>query len=1067
MRRNLKNLFVLGTLLCGATMYAQENIVTGTVNDPDGFPLQDAVVTSGENETVTDENGHFSIPARRGDIITIEAYNLPTQTIIVGDKTNYTISLKPTDDIQLDEAVVTALGIKRDKKSLGFASQEVKADELSSGTTNTGNIAAQLSGKVAGLQVTTTSNFGGSSNLVIRGIKSLGGSSPLIVIDGSPVNNSGTSLGNVDYGNALSDINQEDIASVNVLKGAAASALYGERGLNGVIVITTKSGKGKDDGSWGVTISTATQVGSIDKSTFPKYQTKYGAGYDMAFYQENPINGHDVANLAEDASWGPAFDKNQLVYQWDAWDPSSPNYGKASPWVAAKNGPITYFQTPVTYTNSVNLQKGDNTKNFNFSYNNMYSDGLLPNSNLNKNTLSTKINYDLTDRLHASVYSTLTLQNTKGRNTTGYSDNSMSGFRQWWQTNVDLQDQKRAYFANRDSGAAYNYGNVSWNRKSSGNGTPAYWNNPYFQAYENYSSDKRYRSFSYAQLTYDINEHLNVTGKLSYDRSNLSIDNRLAKGSLAQTFGISGKDVDSGYSRRDITRTETNYDIMLNYKYDITTDINVSGVVGANIRRNYYNSIYASTEGGLVVPGLYSLENSKLPTLEPVENVWTTQTNGAYVTASFDFYKIFYLDGTWRIDNSSTLPSSNNTYNYPSVTGSLILSEVIKAKWLNFWKVRGNYAEVGGTADPYLTAAYYRSAGLYNINDGYTRLYQSQTTKPNPNLKPQRAKEFEVGTEASLFGNRLTVDFAYYKTKTIDQIVSLPVSSASGYTYTNINAGRIDNWGYEVQLGGTPIRNKNFSWDINVNWGLNRNKVIDLADGVDNFLLDSYQGGVSLNAKVGQAWGTLVGSDYVYLNGQKVVDPETGQYLTQSNQTIGNAVPDWTGGVRNTVRYKNLSFSFLIDVRHGGDIFSTDMYYGLATGLYKETAEGNVREAGFVRNGVNPDGKVNTTPVESPSEFGNLFGYIAEPGKAFVYDGSYVKLREASIGYSLPEKFLRNAFIREAKISLVGRNLWIIHKNLPYADPESMVGSGVSSYGWSIGSLPTAREIGLNVTFKF
>jgi len=986
-----------------------------------------------------------------------------TQKVNVGNATTLTIVLHDQVN-RLEEAVVTALGIKREKKSLGFASQEVKADELASGTTNTGNIASLLSGKVAGLHVTTTSNFGGASNLVIRGVKSLGGSNPLIVIDGSPVNNSGTSLGEIDYGNALSDINQADIASVNVLKGAAASALYGERGLNGVIVITTKNGKGGDDGSWGVTFSTSAQVGSIDKSTFPAYQTKYGAGYEPSFYMESPgPGGYDYGNFAEDASFGPAFDPNKLVYQWDSFDPSSPNYGKASPWVSASNGPIKFFNTPVTYTNGLNLQKGDNKKNFSLTYNNMYAKGLVPNSDLNKNSFSVKTNYDLTDRLLASVYSTLTLQSTKGRSVTGYSDNLMSGFRQWWQTNVDLKDQQRAYFNNRDAGGLYNYGNVTWNRQTSGNQDPAYWNNPFFQAYENYVSDDRFRSFSYAQLKYEISDNFGVTGKLSYDRSNLTIDRRLAVGSLPQVFGISGKDINSGYERRDLLTTETNYDLFLNYKFDVTSDINVSGIVGSNIRRNHFNSIYASTEGGLVVPNLYSLENSRGQAIEPIENLWTTQTNSAFATASFDFYKIGYLDATWRIDNSSTLPSTNNTYNYPSVTGALILSELVEKEWINFWKLRANYAEVGGTAEPYLTTNYYRSQGLFDGN----RIFRSQTTKPNPDLKPQRAKEFEIGTEFSLFRNRLSFDFAYYKTKTVDQIVTLPVSSASGYMFTNINAGRIDNWGYEIQLGAVPIKKDNFSWAIDLNWGLNRNKVIELASGIDNYLLNSYQGGVSLNARVGEAWGTLVGSDYVYLNGQKIVDATTGYYQTNSNQIIGNTTPDWIAGLRNSLRYKDFSFNFLIDVRHGGDVFSTDMYYALATGLYKETAVGDMRENGVVWEGVNPNGANNTTVTANPQEFGNLDGYVRMPAKRFVYDGSYVKLREASVGYSFPERILKNGFIKEAKISLVGRNLWIIHKNLPYADPESMVGSGLDSYGWSIGSLPTTRDIGLNVTFKF
>lgn len=443
--------------------------------------------------------------------------------------------------------------------------------------------------------------------------------------------------------------------------------------------------------------------------------------------------------------------------------------------------------------------------------------------------------------------------------------------------------------------------------------------------------------------------------------------------------------------------------------------------------------------------------------------MWTTQTNSALATASFDFYKIYYLDATWRIDNSSTLPSSNNTYNYPSVTGALILSELIEKDWLNFWKLRANYAEVGGTADPYLTAYYYRSQGLFDGNS----VYLSQTTKPNPDLKPQRAKEFEIGTEFSLFSNRLTFDFAYYKTKTIDQIVTLPVSSASGYLFTNVNAGRIDNWGYEVQLGAVPVKKDNFSWNIDLNWGLNRNKVIELASGIDNYLLSNYQGGVSLNARLGEAWGTLIGSDYVYLNGQKVVDAATGYYKKNSNQILGNATPTWIGGVRNSLRYKDFSFSFLIDVRHGGDVFSSDLYYALATGLYEETAIGDMREKGVVWEGVNPDGLTNKTVTANPQDYGNLDGYIRMPAKRFVYDGSYIKLREASVGYDLPEKILKNGFIKAAKIALVGRNLWIIHKNLPYADPEAMIGSGLSSYGWSIGSLPSIRDIGLTATIKF
>ncbi|AZA80716.1 SusC/RagA family TonB-linked outer membrane protein [Chryseobacterium lactis] len=967
---------------------------------------------------------------------------------------------------EIEGVVVTALGIKREKKSLGYASQEIKAGALSDGTTNTGNIAAQLSGKVAGLNVTTNNNFGGSSNLVIRGVKSLAGGNPLIVIDGSPVNNTSTQANSIDYGNALSDINQEDIESINVLKGAAASALYGERGLNGVIVITTKNGKGKDDGSWGVTFSSAVQVGFIDKSTFPEYQTRYGAGYSQKFGSQ-ASDGLNYANFSADASWGPKFDPNLMVYQWDSFNPLSPNYQKATPWVAAKNGPIKFFENPASYINSVTLEKGQKGKNISFTYENMMSDGLMPNSHLNKNNFSLKINYDLTPKLHSSFYSTMTLQDTKGRSITGYSNNIATGFRQWWQTNVDVNDLQNLYFANVDphvANASNNYGNVTWSRKSAANGAPAYWNNPYFQAYQNYSSDKRYRSFTYGQVTYDLLDNISVTGKVSYDRSNLMAESRLAVGSLPQAFGQSNNSIGSGYGRRDILQTETNYDLMVNYKFDITDNINLSGVVGGNIRRNYYNSLYASTEGGLVVPGIYALSNSKKAPLAPDETEYTVQTNSWYATASFDFYKKFYLDATFRVEETSTLLKGNNVFNYPSITGSLIMSEILDTKrWMNFWKIRANYAQVGGSASSYQLTNNYRSAGiLFN-----TGIYNSILNQPYPGLQPQKANEFEVGTEAHFLRDRITLDVAYYKTKTTPQILQpLPTSAAIGYTGKVFNAGRIDNSGVEVQLGLVPIKTKDFTWNIDANWSKNQNKVVELYPGINNYLLNSFQGGVSLNARVGEAWGALIGSDYTYVNGQKVIDPNTGKYLQNPNQVIGNTTPDWIGGIRNSFSYKGFSLSFLIDMRKGGDIFSTDMYYGLSSGLYKETAIGDYRDKPIVLPGVLPDGTPNNIAL-SPVDNSGSTGYKTQPSSAFVYDGSFIKLREASIGYTLPKSLLAGTKIYDAKISIVGRNLWIIHKNLPYADPEAMVGGGVSSYGWSIGSMPTTRDLGINVTFKF
>ncbi|WP_126652333.1 SusC/RagA family TonB-linked outer membrane protein [Chryseobacterium aureum] len=954
---------------------------------------------------------------------------------------------------EIEGVVVTALGIKREKKSLGYASEEVKAAELTGGTTNTGNVASLLSGKVAGLQVNTNNNFGGSANLLIRGYKSLNGGSPLIVIDGSPVNNTTVTTGApFDYGNFLSDINQEDIESINVLKGAAASALYGERGSDGVILIVTKSGKGNNDGSWGVTLNSGITAGFIDKSTFPKYQKKYGAGYGGESWNEDPgPGGYNYANFGDDASYGPVFNPNSLVYQWDSFDPSSPNYGKATPWVAAKNGPIKFFETPVTYINTITLEKGNKTSNLSLSYSNMLSNGLMPNSELRKNTISAKFSHDFTDKLHASVFTTLTLQGTRGRNETGYSDNIVSGFRQWWQTNVDVYALRNAYQNNGNS-------NFSWNRTSADDGTPQYWNNPYFQRYQSYQSDDRTRVFSYAQLKYDVSKNFGITGKLSYDDLQMVVEERLMNGSLPQVFGASGLNVGSGYARTNVKNSEMNFDLFANYKFNITPDLNVSGIAGGNVRRNLIDNVYMSTEGGLSKPGLFAISNSVRTILPPDENYAKFVTSSLYATASFGYKNFLFVDGTFRVDQSSNLPKGNNSYSYPSVTGSLILSEFVKQPWLSFWKIRGNYAEVGSSTSNYRLANTFKARG-----EG---LFDQPYFLANPNLKPQRSKETEFGMEAQFFKNRLGFDVAIYKTKTIDQIINLPVSSATGYRTFLVNAGQIDNKGIEVQLNGTPFKSDNFSWDINVNWSKNENKVISLNGNSQNYLMATYQNGVSLNARVGQAFGALVGSDYQYdANGNKIVDPVSGNYLRNNNQVIGNITPDWVGGVRNSFRYKDFSVSFLIDVKQGGDVYSPDMAYGTATGLYEETAY--YRESGVINPGVNPNGNVNTTVAGDPTSAGSVDGYGVMPNKRFVYDASYVKLREASIGYSLPKSILANTSIRDAKISIVGRNLWIIHKNLPYADPEAGTGNGLAAKGQSIGVLPTTRDIGIDVTLKF
>lgn len=1066
MKLKFNGILVLFVVLMAQLTFAQERVVTGIVSDNTGLPLPgvSVLVKGTQTGTQTDFDGKYSIKASPSQVLVFSYIGMRTQEMTANQST---INAKLQDDsVELEGVVVTAMGIKREKKSLGYASQQIAAKDLNGGVATT-NISNLLSGKAAGVEITRNNNFGGSTNVVIRGNKSLtGNNQALWVIDGVPVDNTNSNTtgqqvggGGYDYGTAGSDINQEDIESINILKGAAATALYGSRAANGVVMVTTKKGKSKSDDKIGFTFSSSFTNGSVDKSTFPEYQNKYGSGYGFgsSFLGTGTPDTVDTSN---DASYGDPFD-NQLVYQWDAFTPYSANYGKATPWTAAKNGPITFFKDAHSFTNSLSLEKSTEKSNLLFSYVNTDQTGILVNSKLKKNQLSARFSQQVTDKLTANAYASVTLQNTIGRNSTGYNDNIMSNFRQWWATNVDVKELQNVYNASGGQNVTWN-----WSDPTSAEGlVPAYWDNPYFTRYQNYSSDNRTRLFSYASLNYQITDWLSAMGRVSLDTYNELQEERRAVGSIATGFGLSPVDETSGYQRYNISNKEINYDFMLNFNKKIGENLSLNGVLGANIRRNDRDNLLSSTVGGLVVPGIYALSNSRFELPFPIETKTSSGVNGIYAQGSLGFKDTYFIDASVRRDASSTLPEENNSYVYPAVSGSLLFSNLVKADWLNLGKLRVNYAEVGSDADALsLINTYTR-----NSNFQGQPLYSLPNTNKNPNLKPERTSSFEIGLETSMLNRRLGFDVTYYKTNSVDQIVSAAVSSGSNVTNAVVNGGDIENKGFEVQLYGTPIKTKDFSWEISVNWSTNASKVIALPAGLENLQLASFQGGVTSNATPGEPYGSLKGTDFVYTNGQPTVDQATGKYLitTSATNTIGNINPDWIGGVRNKFNYKNLSLGFLIDTQKGGDIFSLDMYYGLATGLYKETAIGDIRENGILNAGVAPDGTPNTVKTQSPGTFSNNYGYLVQPNKAFVYDASYVKLREVSITFNFPKSMFERSFIKDASLSLLGSNLWIISKNLPYADPESGLSSGSRSRGYSIGSLPTTRDIGFNLTFKF
>ncbi|MBF8457429.1 SusC/RagA family TonB-linked outer membrane protein [Kaistella sp. G5-32] len=986
-----------------------------------------------------------------------------------------------TQDIE--GVVVTALGIKREKKALGYATQSVSAEDITKSPS--ANFTSNLSGKVSGLSIKSSGNVGGSVDVTLRGYRSITGSNqPLFVVDGTPMLNSSTSVSstalNVDTGNTISDINPDDIAEINVLKGAAATALYGSRASNGAIIITTK--RGKATGRIGIDFSSSISVSNINKETFPTYQKTYGQGYGYKYgptkkSQFELYNGAPLAPMYEDASYGAAFDPNLLVWQYTSFIPGSKNFGNPSPWIAGKNDPSSLFETGVMYNNSFAISNSNDVSSFRLSYQNTYGNDILPNTNLNKNSLTGNASYKITSNLTANLYATYVTQNTTGKNPTGY--HGITGnFRQWWATNVDLQDQQDLYFMSKK--------NFSWNIKSPTQIAPLYWDNPYFRLYENYITDSRQRFAGNFSLSYDVTNKINILARATHDGFSYFIDERRAVGSLPDTMSIGPAigSQPSGYAVVNQKRNEDNYDLIGTYKDNFfNNNVNFYGILGSNVNVQNFYSNSQSTQGGLFIPGVYSVTNTLATAPSPTVRDTTKKVYGIFAQANFGILNTYYIDGTVRRDESSSLPAENRAYWYYSASLSAVISNWQFLKDINslsFAKLRGSYAEVGNDTAPDqilnqygVTTAFGTSSFFYN------------TTAKFAGLRPERTKSYEAGATLQFFKNRIGIDFAWYKNDTFDQLLALPVSYTTGVAAKFQNVGNISSRGLELTVNLVPIKTTDFTWGMDVNWSNPRSKVTKLSEGVENISIGSFQGGVTINASLNDDYGTIKGTDFVYdPSGNPIVDGNPasssyGKYLkTNTNAVIGNMQADWFGSVVNKFSYKNVSLSFQIDWKQGGDIFSLDQYYGQDTGLYPETVFTNdlgnpVRNTlanggGLILPGVKTNGSGGYSPndVRLDAASTGAFGYEAYPAKQFVYDATYIKLREVAITYAIPQKFLDATFVKGASVSLVGNNLWIIKKYLPYADPESGLSAG-NVQGYQSAVLPTTRTISFNVKLNF
>jgi len=1031
--------FLACLVLVGVNLVQAQTVrITGTVtSSDDGMPIPgvSVIVKGTTTGGTTNIDGKYEINAS-ADAQTLEFrfVGMTTQEVAIGGRAIIDVVLQ-SETQQVEELIVTALGIKRAEKATGYAIQGVKGDEIMKARES--NMINSLQGKIAGAVITNTSGaVGASSRIVLRGANSLGGSNqPLFVVDGVPISNGNfgsTATDGVNRGSGVSDINPNDIESVSVLKGPNAAALYGSRAASGVIIITTKSGqKGK---GFGVTYNNSTTFDTPLR--LPDYQNNYGQGSGGAFSYYNGKGGG--VNDGVDESWGPRLDVGLLIPQWNS--PIDPVTGEriATPWVSAPDNIKDFFEVGHSFTHNIAISGASETSNFRLSYTNFDQKGMVPNTGQKRNTIS--INASSNPHKDITVNVAANYIKTNSDNMPGYGYDAQNVMQQflWSGRQNNITDLKQYTYAD---GTKRN-----WNYN--------YHNNPYFTLNENLNGMARDRFYGNTHVSYKIADWLTAKVGTGVDfYANLNT-NRCAWGDMDNPYGY--------YNEQNFTNREINSDFLLMFNKNINEDIALSFNVGGNRMDQYYMWDYVSANE-LAVEGVYNVLNSRVT---PVAQNWLQKKriNSLLYSGQFAWKNQIFFDFTGRNDWSSTLPSGKNSYFYPSFSLSGIVTDLfnIKSEVLNYAKVRGSWAQVGNDTDPYSLAE------TMNFGEGWnasTKLLNMSVpnTLPNDQLSPEKTTSLEVGAELKFFSNRISFDATYYDSKTIDQIISVPVSAASGYTAKNINAGEITNKGIEVSLGLTPIKTKTgFEWNMNINFAKNVNKVVSLADGVDQYVLGTYWS-LQVLAIPGQPFGSLYGYDVARDPNGNVLNvnglPQQGDL-----KILGNYSPDWIGSISNDFSYKNLSLSFLIDVRHGGDIYSMTNSWGRYAGVLEETLYG--REDGVVGKGTKlADDGVTYVPndVVVTAEAYNHAAYADGIAQPSVFDASFIKLREVKIGYTFNK--LGKLPFRDLSINLIGRNLAILQANIPHVDPETAF-SNNNAQGLEFGQLPSARSFGFSVSVK-
>ncbi|TSJ43750.1 SusC/RagA family TonB-linked outer membrane protein [Mucilaginibacter corticis] len=980
--------------------------ITGVVRDASGQPLPGvSVMLKGtQSGTQTDVNGQFNIDANVGDVLTFNYIGYLKKEVTIASPAALSILLDE-DSKQLSEVVVTALGIKKERKALGYSVTEVKGDELTQAREP--NVMNSLEGKVAGLNVTPTAGGpGSSSNVIIRGVSSLTQTTqPLYVVNGVPMENSPNSAigsqydNQPDLGDAIGNLNPDDIETISVLKGAAASALYGYRGKAGVILITTKSGKGN-----GIEFNSNYVAETVVNST--NWQYVYGQGANGT----KPADALTAFQSGQ-SSWGAKLDGSNVI-QFD---------GVSRPYIAQKNNIDNFYRTGGTATNTIAFNKSFDGGSIRFSASDLTNRAITPNSGLNRQTFNLTANYNITKHLTIDVRNNYILEQAHNRPFLNDGPGNSNFNVALLPTSVDVNVLKKAVNAD---GSEYGY---------SGN---TFATNPWFAAEKFINNTNRERLISSASLRYSFDDGYFIQGRAGRDAYNDRYTGVVPTGTAYRPAG--------SIEEKSNNFSDINTDILLGKTYK-AGDLTIIPNIGGSYRRTK-SELFDLTGNGFIVPNVYVISNIAQP--NPAKYTPSDlEVESLYGTLEFDYKSYLYITGSVRNDWYSSLATPGNNTNplnklYPSVNGSFVFSEFVKNDWLSFGKLRVGFAQVGQATSPYQTQLAYNFNG--SVNSSPIGIVDNINI-PNSTLVASLATELEIGTELRFFADRLNLDVTWYNKNSKDEIVNAPASIASGYGGAVLNIGRLQNRGVEALITGIPVKTEKFSWTTSLNGSINNNKVVSLAAGQPSLLVATSRSGNAFTQDlIGLPIDQIMAFDYKRDASGNIMKDASGIPLQGDLKAYGSAYGKWVAGWNNSFTFDKFNLSFLIDGKFGGKIFSATDYYGYVLGLHKATLD-------------NRETLGNTASTYYSTLANNV-------SSLFVQNASFIKLRQVTFGYALPNNLFHGA-VKSASISLVARNLFYLSKKTDNIDPEADY--SFNAAGLELGGVPSTRTYGLNLSVKF